>query len=72
MKKYIVLTTDGVCYDNDGEHYENMQVIGFFRAPFPGAAIDEAYQFITDELMAGYSLDSLLAYELSPNEKKAL
>lgn len=72
MKKYIVLTTDGVCYDDDGQHYENMQVIGFFRAPYPGAAIDAAYQFITEELIAGYSLDSLIAYELSTKEKKAL
>lgn len=72
MKKYIVITTDGVCYDNDGGHHENCQVIGIFDAPCHGAAIDAARWHICEELVADYDLDSLIAYELSPNEKKAL
>lgn len=72
MKKYIVITTDGVCYANDGREYENCQVIGIFDAPCQGAAIDAAWWYISEELEADYDLDSLIAYELSPNEKKAL
>lgn len=69
MKKYIVTTTDGTCQDIGGREWENAQVIGIFPAPYPGAAIDAAWWYISEELEADYDLDSLRAYELAPSKE---
>lgn len=68
MKKYIVITKGGATLDDSGNEVQNCQVIGTFYAPFPGAAIDEAYNRIL-ELEHDFSMDELVAYELHPDEK---
>ena len=68
MKKYIVITKGGTTLDDSGNEVQNCQVIGYFYAPFPGAAIDEAYTRIM-ELEHDFGIDELIAYELHPDEK---
>lgn len=63
MKKYIVITTGGHTFDDEGESVENCQVIGMFYAPCAGAAIDCAYERIL-ELEHNFNIDDLIAYPL--------
>ena len=68
MKKYIVISRGGAAFDDSGNEVNNMQVIGTFYAPFPGAAIDEAMNQIL-LLEHDFSVDELVAYELADDEK---
>lgn len=68
MNLYLVVTTGGTAFDDSGNEVNNMQVIGKFFAPFPGAAVDEAMNQIL-KLEHDFSVDELIAYELATNEK---
>lgn len=62
MKKYIVITTDGYTEDKDGNHVENAQVLGWYRAENKQNAIKQARNELKERF------NRLIAYELSPDE----
>ena len=66
MKKYIVITPDGYCEDEQQREACHCQMIGIYRAKNKQNALKQARKSLK-EWNLEYNL--LIAYELHPDEK---